>query len=1017
MSVLTSLCPFSAPSSASSSASLPPTVPTNFRKLLANRKLSSSSQDKLQKLLDLGEKTSATSSPTRQRSSIASISPRSHSASPSAEKLAAEGQADLSGALAKLSLGSTSTSALPSATLYAAAPELRRQSSLSSLVATEQSQSSPARSNVAMPSSTVPQISASAEASAMSRTQSMNDMGTHSRDTSGADHDASSSSSSYSSNSTAVDRSANEPAAVPSTNTSSPSSITTQQAQSVDVVTPGAMSDASPLMKRRHSDFGPISPGKRDFSPSADPANWSIFGAMPGTNSPMPAEEIGLDVTRWVMVSNLPKTLSVDDLRVFREFGDVQYLGHKMLRAFGFIMLSFFDLRDSLKAVRKINRLCIKDQRLKAKFCDKMTFTEMSEIILADADCCSEIAITLLPASFEMEHLRDILQAFGDARLVRRMHDINGTVGLVVDFYDLREAQLARQGLAELIHKVYGISVLVNFHAEKGLRADNRFTPSSAKNRRIQTIKEESGYPDVGSLLDQSLLQSITQEQNSQTSPGHRAAPNAPQTQSAVPPHEGSPPNWSYAPSLTRRASDLSYSLTQQNMRREYFVNAANAGYEPGPTDRFGQPQRGYVQPTARNGRDVASLSNKTPELQTLLDDYFDSSSHMKAVMHAQRSFGGNSAIGNDPEYYRDPMPTAHMTGNDYRGGGGGGAGGAAGGDFHRPKQRQQGGYLSPTGTSGGGNMGGGGGGGGSGANSFSTCLRSNSVMPKVDFIPRENEFDIMRIMQGLDNRTTIMIRNIPNKYSQQMLIDFINETHRGKYDFLYLRMDFKNRCNVGYAFCNMVDTNSIVTFAQRVVGKKWTKFNSDKVCMISYANIQGKQALVDKFRNSSVMDEHPTYRPKIFYSSGPLCGEEEPFPLPTTRPRGGPAAMSSMSEEEYERSTSGHGSFIEYPYGRYSSFGGSGTGSAGTAGGQGAGNGAGSGYPSFEMSFSSYPNTPSTKKITAMDPWYQGYEYQTDVNLLSPSNGVATSAENSLPGHVGTPSQDTGYSSYHNRY
>lgn len=174
---------------------------------------------------------------------------------------------------------------------------------------------------------------------------------------------------------------------------------------------------------------------------------------------------------------------------------------------------------------------------------------------------------------------------------------------------------------------------------------------------------------------------------------------------------------------------------------------------------------------------------------------------------------------------------------------------------------------------------------------SYSTCLRSNSALPKIDLIPKENEFDVQRVIQGKDSRTTIMIRNIPNKYTQQMLIDFINESHRGQYDFLYLRMDFKNRCNVGYAFCNMKNAESLSSFAQRVVGKKWTRFNSDKVCMLSYANIQGRDALIEKFRNSSVMDEHPSYRPKIF--SG---GSEESFPPPVHRPRF-PRSNSPLSD------------------------------------------------------------------------------------------------------------------------
>ncbi|EPZ33098.1 RNA recognition motif 2 domain-containing protein [Rozella allomycis CSF55] len=143
------------------------------------------------------------------------------------------------------------------------------------------------------------------------------------------------------------------------------------------------------------------------------------------------------------------------------------------------------------------------------------------------------------------------------------------------------------------------------------------------------------------------------------------------------------------------------------------------------------------------------------------------------------------------------------------------------------------------------------------------------------------NEVDLWSIEKGIDTRTTCMIRNIPNKYTQQMLIEFINETHAKTYDFLYLRMDFKNRCNVGYAFINFIDPKFIVSFADRVCGKKWTKFNSDKICSLSYANIQGKNSLIEKFRNSNVMEEEPSYRPKIFYSSGPMQGLEEPFPLP----------------------------------------------------------------------------------------------------------------------------------------
>jgi RNA recognition motif 2 len=60
----------------------------------------------------------------------------------------------------------------------------------------------------------------------------------------------------------------------------------------------------------------------------------------------------------------------------------------------------------------------------------------------------------------------------------------------------------------------------------------------------------------------------------------------------------------------------------------------------------------------------------------------------------------------------------------------------------------------------------------------------------------------------GQDSRTTLMIRNIPNKYTQKVLMQTIdNAGFYGKYDFFYLPIDFKNRCNVGYAFINMAST------------------------------------------------------------------------------------------------------------------------------------------------------------------------------------------------------------------
>jgi len=144
------------------------------------------------------------------------------------------------------------------------------------------------------------------------------------------------------------------------------------------------------------------------------------------------------------------------------------------------------------------------------------------------------------------------------------------------------------------------------------------------------------------------------------------------------------------------------------------------------------------------------------------------------------------------------------------------------------------------------------------------------------------------------------------------MLMEYVDITNSGTYDFLYLRIDFQNRCKLippspspagkidGRAVWDMLLSTSLIPLRSSPLPNlaseqngpppfRWgtkidsrNRFHSDKICDISYANIQGKESLIEKFRNSCVMDEDPTYRPKIFHSSGSLKGQEQEFPPPT---------------------------------------------------------------------------------------------------------------------------------------
>ncbi|KAE9596341.1 putative RNA recognition motif domain, mei2/Mei2-like RNA recognition [Lupinus albus] len=142
----------------------------------------------------------------------------------------------------------------------------------------------------------------------------------------------------------------------------------------------------------------------------------------------------------------------------------------------------------------------------------------------------------------------------------------------------------------------------------------------------------------------------------------------------------------------------------------------------------------------------------------------------------------------------------------------------------------------------------------------------------------KQYQLDLDKIMTGEDTRTTLMIKNIPNKYTSNLLLAAIDENHKGSYDFLYLPIDFKNKCNVGYAFINMVSPSHIIPFYKAFNGKKWEKFNSEKVASLAYARIQGKGALVTHFQNSSLMNEDKWCRPILFHSEGQEIGDQEHF-------------------------------------------------------------------------------------------------------------------------------------------
>ena len=131
--------------------------------------------------------------------------------------------------------------------------------------------------------------------------------------------------------------------------------------------------------------------------------------------------------------------------------------------------------------------------------------------------------------------------------------------------------------------------------------------------------------------------------------------------------------------------------------------------------------------------------------------------------------------------------------------------------------------------------------------------------------------------------RTTVMLRNLPNNYTREMLLTLLDEQGlAGRYDFVYLPCDFYRAANLGYAFVNMVDGAAVDAAWKALDGFSEWSMPTSKVCQVSWSGPhQGFRSHVDRYRNSPVMHKNvpDEYKPVIFKD-----GHRKAFPRPTKK-------------------------------------------------------------------------------------------------------------------------------------
>ncbi|KAJ6412413.1 hypothetical protein OIU84_005461 [Salix udensis] len=624
--------------------------------------------------------------------------------------------------------------------------------------------------------------------------------------------------------------------------------------------------------------------------------------------------------SRTLFVRNINSNVEDSELKaLFEQYGDIRTL-YTACKHRGFVMISYYDIRDARTAMRALQNKPLRRRKLDIHFSipkDNPSEKDINQ---------GTLVVFNLDASVSNDDLRLIFGVYGEVKEIRetphkRHHKF-------IEFYDVRAAEAALRALNK--SDIAGKRIKLEPSRPGGARRNiMQQISQELEQDEVRSFRQQVGSPvgnsppgpwaQFGSPVECNPLHGFSKSPGLGTfSPVN--GNNLPGLASILPPHVSNPAkiapigkdhgkanhaNQMLANSGSMQGANYQHprSFTDQKLSTspvpmstfgESKSNSSGIGTLTGPQFLWGSPAS-YSESVSSSAWAASSVGNVFssrgqgqgfPHMSrhgSLLGSHHHHVGSAPSGLPLDRHFGffpespetsfmNQVALGG--------MGLNHSSGNYMMNMGGRAGIGLPGPPLtengspsyrmmslprHNPMFFGAGSYSGP---------------GTVGNEGFAERVRSRRGENSGSQIDSKKQYqlDLDKIISGEDNRTTLMIKNIPNKYTSKMLLAAIDENHRGTYDFLYLPIDFKNKCNVGYAFINMVTPAHIISFYEAFNGKRWEKFNSEKVASLAYARIQGKAALVTHFQNSSLMNEDKRCRPILFHSEGQEATDQEPF-------------------------------------------------------------------------------------------------------------------------------------------
>lgn len=134
----------------------------------------------------------------------------------------------------------------------------------------------------------------------------------------------------------------------------------------------------------------------------------------------------------------------------------------------------------------------------------------------------------------------------------------------------------------------------------------------------------------------------------------------------------------------------------------------------------------------------------------------------------------------------------------------------------------------------------------------------------------------------ALGGATTVMLKNIPNRYTQRMFMAELNRAgFLGHYDFLHFPIDPRTLVNRGFAFVNLDSSETARRFFDKFNLRKLRRFEAEQAVEIVAAKVQGFYSNAEHYLSSAAKFQQKSGDPDSRRRRGPQSKPLFLRPLP----------------------------------------------------------------------------------------------------------------------------------------